>query len=263
MKPILFHLGSFPIHTFGLLVALGFLAGLWAAAWNAKRAGLNPDVIHDLAPWLIIGGLVGARVLYVASYWQRDFAGQPLAEIFAVWKGGLVFYGGLIGATLAGIFRLRQLKLPLWTVADCLAPGIALGHVFGRLGCLMNGCCYGRAADLPWSIRFPRGHDTFPISVSAATPVHPAQIYEAVLNLAFFGGLMWFFGRRRFQGQLFVIYLAGYAVIRSVAEFFRGDYAVISNPGAGVLTPGQWTSLLILGLSASLWWILRAPRRAV
>jgi phosphatidylglycerol:prolipoprotein diacylglycerol transferase len=257
LKPILFQFGNFPIHTFGLLVALGFMAGLWVASRNAVRAGFTADFVYDLAPWLILGGLLGARTLYVISYWERDFAGKPLGEIFALWRGGLVFYGGLIGSTLAALIRLRMLRQPVWRVADCLAPGIALGHVFGRLGCLMNGCCFGRPTDLAWSIRYPRGHETFPVSALTATAVHPAQIYEALLNLAFFGTLLWLFRRRRFDGQVFATYLIGYAVIRTVSELFRGDYTHQSAPLAGVFTPGQTASAIILVLGLSLWWLLR------
>lgn len=256
LKPILFQFGDFPIHTFGLLVALGFMAGLWAASRSAVRAGFSADFVYDLAPWLIIGGLVGARALYVGSYWERDFADKPFGEVFAVWRGGLVFYGGLIGAAAAGIFRLWQLKQPVWRVADCLAPGIALGHVFGRLGCLMNGCCFGHPTNAAWAIRYPRGHETFPVGALSATSVHPAQIYEALLNFAFFGALMWLFKRRRFDGQIFATYLIGYAVIRTVSELFRGDYVQTSAPLAGVFTPGQNASALILALGASLWWLL-------
>lgn len=263
MKPILFQLGEFSLHTFGLLVALGFLTGLWVASRNAVRAGFSAEFVYDLAPWLIIGGLVGARALYVASYWDRDFAGRPLGEIFAVWRGGLVFYGGLIGSTLATVFRLRMLKQPVWRVADCLAPSIALGHVFGRLGCLANGCCYGHATEVAWAIRYPRGHETFPISALTAMAVHPAQLYEAALNLAFFGALLWLFHRRRFDGQVFAVYLIGYAFIRTVAELFRGDYSQQSAPLAGTFTPGQKTSAVILALGFSLWWLLRKQKPAV
>jgi len=261
LKPILFQLGGFSLHTFGLLVAFGFLAGLWVAARNAGRAGLNPDVVYDLAPWLIGGALVGARILYVTSYWEQEFAGEPFTEVFAFWRGGLVFYGGLIGATLAGIFRVKRLKLPLWRVADCLAPGIALGHVFGRLGCLMNGCCFGRPSDVPWAITFPAPHKFHP-SGGVAVAVHPAQVYESLLNLAFFGALMWLHRRRRFDGQVFAGYLLGYAVIRTVSELFRGDYEVVSRPLAGVFTPGQVTSGLILVTGAALWWTLRPGKTA-
>lgn len=247
-------MGDYALHTFGLLVALGFLFGLWVASRNARRAGLDPELPYDLAPWLIGGTLVGARTLYVISYWQRDFAGHPLGEIFAIWNGGLVFYGGLIGATLAGIFAVKRRKLPLWRAADCLAPGIALGHVFGRMGCLLNGCCYGRESDLPWAIRYPDTHSTFP------RLVHPAQVYESLLNLAFFGALTWLHRRRKFDGQVFATYLIGYAFIRSFAEYFRGDYDVISRPAAGVFTPGQTTSALILAAGLALFFVLRGKQ---
>jgi phosphatidylglycerol:prolipoprotein diacylglycerol transferase len=254
LKPILFHLGSYQLHTFGLLVALGFVFGLWVASRNARRVGLNPEVPYDLAPWLIGGALIGARTLYVISYWQRDFAGQPWSEIVAIWKGGLVFYGGLIGSTLAGTFAAYRSRLPVWKVADCLAPGVALGHVFGRIGCLMNGCCYGRPTGLPWAIQYPRDHSTHPAWV------HPAQIYESLMNLAFFVGLQWFHRRRKFDGQVLAVYFLGYAVIRSIAEWFRGDYEVISNPSRGVFTPGQTTSLLILAIGTALYGVLRARK---
>ena len=251
VKPTLFHLGDLQIHSFGLLVALGFLFGLASASYNARRAGLKGEVVYDLAPWLVGAGLIGARLLYVVSYWNRDFAGQPLTEAFAVWKGGLVFYGGLILAVLVGIWRIRAMKLPLWTMADCLAPGIALGHAFGRIGCLLNGCCYGRPTDLPWAIRFPLSHPT------AHQPIHPSQIYESLLNLAFFAALMWGFGRRKFPGQIFALYLAGYAVLRAFTEWFRGDYDFISRPAAGMFTPGQSTSFLILVAGIALFFTLR------
>lgn len=251
MKPIVFQWGNLSLHSFGVMVALGFLAGLWVAARNARRAGLSGDVVYDLAPWLVIGGLVGARALYVVSYWDRDFAGRPLTEIVAVWKGGLVFYGGLIVAVLAGFWRLRQLKLPLWTVTDCLTPGIVLGHAFGRLGCLLNGCCFGRPTTAPWAIRFPSDH------VTGGGAVHPVQLYEAGLNLLFFVLLMALFARRKFSGQVFAVYLIGYAVLRSTVEIFRGDYESPGS-GSGRLTPGQWMSLLILGAGIALFLTLRS-----
>jgi len=251
VKPILFHLGDIQIHSFGVLVALGFLAGLASASYNARRAGLKGEVVYDLAPWLVGSGLIGARLLYVISYWDRDFAGQPLTEALAVWKGGLVFYGGLILATLTALWRIKAMTLPLWTITDCLAPGIALGHAFGRVGCLLNGCCFGRPTSLPWGIHFPGSHPT------AAAAVHPAQVYESLLNLVFFGALMWGFGRRKFPGQIFSIYLIGYALLRAFTEWFRGDYDFISRPTAGAFTPGQSTSLLILAAGIALFFTLR------
>jgi phosphatidylglycerol:prolipoprotein diacylglycerol transferase len=259
MKPILFEIGPFRLHSFGLMVALGFLAGTWIATRRAKSVGIDPNAIQDIVfPWLLVGGLLGARVLYIISYWDKDFAGQPLTELFAVWKGGLVFYGGLIGATIAGIMAVVRKKLPLWTTADCLTPGIAIGHVFGRLGCLLNGCCYGRTCEIPWALHFSKDHPT------GGLPVHPAQLYEAGLNLALCGFLVWWHQKRRaFEGQVFAIYLVAYSFIRAFSEYFRGDYAVKSAPANGVFTPGQSTSVLILAAGIGLWIYLRSRKQAV
>jgi phosphatidylglycerol:prolipoprotein diacylglycerol transferase len=249
MKPILLDLGGFRLHSFGLLVAIGFLAGSWIASRRGKSLGLDPQAIQDIVfPWLLLGGLIGARILYVVSYWQRDFAGQPLTEVVAIWKGGLVFYGGLMGATVAGVIGIRRKGLPLWPTADCLAIGVSLGHVFGRLACLFNGCCYGRTCTLPWGIRFPADHST------AGVLVHPSQLYEAALNLLLCGGLIaWQSRRRHVSGQIFALYLMAYAGIRSFTEYFRGDYGIQSAPAAGVFTPGQSTSLWILAAGVALW----------
>jgi phosphatidylglycerol---prolipoprotein diacylglyceryl transferase len=252
VKPILFEIGGFRLHAFGLLVAVGFMVGSWLAARRARAVGIDPVAIQDVVfPWILVGGIVGARLWYVVSYWDRDFAGQPWTEIVAVWRGGLVFYGGLIGASVAAIIALRRKKLPLWRTADCLAPAIAIGHVFGRIGCVLNGCCYGRVCDLPWAIRYPGDR------IAGGQPVHPAQLYEAGLNLVLCLALVWWHPRRRFDGQVFALYLLAYAVIRTISEYFRGDYAFVSRPGAGQFTPGQTTSLLILATGAVLWWALR------
>jgi len=253
----LFEIGGFSLHTFGLLVGLGFIAGLWIANRCGHRDGIPAGAISDLViPWILLGGMVGARIVYVVSYWDEQFAGHPLGEIFQVWKGGLVFYGGLAGAALTAIVYIVRKDLPLWRVADCLAPGIALGHVFGRLGCFMNGCCHGRPSDLPWAVRFPKGVLPFEHAV------HPAQLYEAALNLALCAALVAFHARRRFDGAVFASYLIAYAFIRTITEWFRGDYAFISNPASGRFTPGQTTSALILVTGIALWFTLRSRPRS-
>src|SRR5688572_19445903 len=142
-----------------------------------------------LAPWIIFGAIIGARILYVINYWDEEFAGKPLYRIVTIGRSGLVFYGGLIGASLGTILYCWKNKLPLWKIADVMAPSVALGHAFGRLGCLMTGCCYGRACSLPWAIRFPDTHAT------AGLPVHPVQIYESLLNFSFYALLMVFYRR--------------------------------------------------------------------
>jgi phosphatidylglycerol:prolipoprotein diacylglycerol transferase len=152
--------------------------------------------------------------------------------------GGLVFYGGFIGAALAVVVGSRWKRMPLLALADVLAPSIALGYVFGRLGCFMNGCCYGRACDLPWAVRFPYGHETY------GQAVHPTQLYESCCGLLLYLGLAWVFRRRRFDGQVFAVFLLGNAVLRFTVEFFRGDYAV--RYLGGWATPAQLLSGVIL-----------------
>jgi phosphatidylglycerol:prolipoprotein diacylglycerol transferase len=245
MHPIAFQLGPFTAHSYGVMVALGFLAGLWTASRRSLREGIAAEKILDLGPWLIIGAIAGARLLFVLTFWREEFAGKPLLEIFAVWRGGLVYYGGLIGASLACVFYARLKQLPLWKLADILAPSIALGHVFGRLGCLLNGCCYGKACNLPWAIHFPADNPLHP----PTTPVHPTEIYESLLNLALYAALAWMFRRKKFDGQIFSTYLVCYAVLRSFVEIFRGDYPPYQY-FLGWLTPAQVVSIgiFIVGL---------------
>jgi phosphatidylglycerol---prolipoprotein diacylglyceryl transferase len=243
VHPIAFQLGSLTIHSYGVMVALGFLAGLWTASRRALREGVTAEKIIDLGPWLIIGAILGARTLYVVSYWQESFAGRPIMDVFKVWNGGLVYYGGLVGASLASMVYVRLKGLRLWTIADIIAPSIALGSVFGRIGCLLNGCCYGRPCSLPWAIRFPADNPLHPPTY----PVHPTEVYDALLNLCLYAGLAWLYRRKKFNGQVFGVYLVGYAVLRSFVELFRGDYPASQHYLGGWATPGILASMVAMG----------------
>ena len=254
MHPIALNLGRFALHSYGIMLALGFMLGLWNASRRARRAGLPAEAVMDAGPWLILGIVAGARALYVATNWRKQFAEGSLLDIFAVWQGGLVFYGGLAGAVLTFVLYARARKFPLWKLADIFAPSIALGYVSGRIGCLLNGCCYGRACHLPWAIRFPEGN----VAHAPAFPVHPTQLYESFLNLGLFAALAWFYPRRRFDGQVFAFYLIGYAVLRSFVECFRGDYHR-DEYVAGCFTPGQVTSAFVLVAGLLLLWLLPRP----
>jgi phosphatidylglycerol:prolipoprotein diacylglycerol transferase len=223
------------------MIALAFLIGLWTATRRGARVHISRDDIGDVTLWLMVGAILGARAVYVTTYWQDEFADQPLTEIFMIQHGGLVYYGGLIGATLAGLIAIHWKKLPLWKTADVLAPSIALGSVFGRIGCLLNGCCYGRACALPWAVSYPAGQAA--TGVPFGVPLHPTQIYDALLNLLLYGFLAWLFRRKKFDGQVFATYLLGYAVTRSVVEWFRGDYTA-GHQHFG-LTPAQLVSVPI------------------
>ncbi len=233
------------------MVALGFMAGLWTASRRGLREGIASEKILDLGPWLILGAILGARTLYVISYWNEEFAQRPM-EMFMIQKGGLVFYGGLVGSSLACIIYARVKKLPLWKFADVLAPSIALGYVFGRIGCLLNGCCYGRVCTLPWAIRYPnqspvwqQHHNLGLVGMDdPSEPVHPTQVYESLLNLAFYLGLAWLYRRKKFDGQVFGTYLVGYALLRSFVELFRGDYP--QHYLGGWATPAHLISIGII-----------------
>lgn len=244
MHPIAFQFGSLSIHWYGILLAVGFLAGLWTACRRGLLRGLNPERIADVGIWILLGTFIGARGLHVITYWREEFADRPLWEIFYV-RQGLVFYGGLIGASLATIIYTRWKRLPLWPMADALAPSIALGQFFGRFGCLMTGCCYGRPTQLPWGICFPVDHATH------GQAVHPSQIYEALATLALYLFLAWQFRRKRFEGQTFALYLLLYAGLRFGLEFFRGDYDVL--PLGSWATPGQLTSFVVFTAGVLLW----------
>jgi phosphatidylglycerol:prolipoprotein diacylglycerol transferase len=252
VQPIAFQLGPITVHWFGVCIALAFLAGMWTATKRAPLAGIAGEHIADLVvPWLLIGGILGARIMFIMTYWKDEFVGKPWWEIFMIQRGGLVFYGGLIGASLAVIIFARIKKLSLWKLADILAPSIALGSMFGRIGCLMNGCCYGRACELPWAIRFPSSHYT------GGHPVHPTQIYDALLNLTLYLGLAWAFRhRQKFDGQIFAIYLMCYAITRSTVELFRGDYSDAHLHNG--LTPAHLLSIGIFAAGAVLFFVLRS-----
>lgn len=252
MNQVAFTIGVLKVHWYGILVVAGFVAGLWTASRRAPRTGVPGETVADLGVWLMAGAIVGARLLYVVSYWREEFADKPWWEAFAIHHGGLVFYGGLGGASLATVFCARARGLPLWKVADVLAPSIALGQAFGRLGCLMNGCCYGIGTSVPWAFHYPADHAT------GGAGVHPTQVYEAGLDLLLYLGLARLYERKTHDGQVFAAYLIAYAALRFGVECLRGDYAV--RYLGGWATPGQLASLLVLGAGLWLRSRLRRPR---
>lgn len=253
-------MGPLTIRWYGVMMAIAFIAGLWTASRRGLREGIAAEKILDIGPWLIVGTIIGARTLHVVTYWREEFAGRPFWEVFAVWNGGLVFYGGLMGASLAGILYARYKQIALWKLADVLAPSIPLGYVFGRIGCFLNGCCYGRACSLPWAVSYPPGN----LNQAPTYPVHPTQLYDSLLSLVLYIGLAWLYRRKKFDGQVFATYLLCYAVTRSIVESFRGDYSAPHYHGALHLTPAQLISIGIFAAGIALWAVLRKfqPKRA-
>jgi phosphatidylglycerol:prolipoprotein diacylglycerol transferase len=227
MHPILFEiprlefgswtLGPIPIRLYGLMIAIGFLLAIFFASRRAKKEGLDPDRIMDMGVYLLLAAIVGSRLLYILTN-LREFSTNPL-DVFAIWKGGLVFYGGLLVAVPTGIWYVRKHKLPVWKTADIMAPFIALGHAFGRLGCFFAGCCHGAPCSGPLCITFHDPHSLAPLNV----PLYPTQLMESGGEFLIFGILMLLWHRRKFDGQLFWLYPLFYSILRFSLEFFRGD----------------------------------------
>ncbi len=238
------------IHTYGALIAIGFLLGCWVAARGARRNGATADgePILDLCFWILVGSLLGARVLYLAttptSYLgrcQQAFAAGRAGTIFGectaalqVWEGGLVFYGGLAGGAAAVAWFVARRGLPFLPVADCLALAMPIGHFFGRIGCFAAGCCFGRVAPAGLGVRFPAGSVAHDLGREAGLladtdaltpPLHATQLYEAAGLALLAGVLIWVRRRQRRHGTVLLAYLAGYALVRTGVEVFRGDLA--------------------------------------
>src|SRR5438093_2048900 len=227
------HIGPLTLHTYGVLLALAFLAGLWVVSRQAKKAGLDATVITDMAVYVLIGGLVGAKLLLLAVEWSY-YSKHP-GEIFGLLQSGGVFYGGLLGAFPVAWWFARRHRLDGWKTADVLAPGVAIGQAVGRLGCFAAGCCYGRPADVPWAVTFHDVYATRQVGTPLDTPLHPTQLYESLATLAIFIFLRWLAGRKRFDGQVTLAYVFLHAVARFVIEFYRG------HPARGMVL-GGWLS---------------------
>jgi len=218
MFPIVFQIGDFAIHTYGVCVAIGVLTGIFLARYEARRINMDDEKILDLCFYIVVAAIVGSRLFYVATHFSY-FASRPL-EIFMLWKGGLVCYGGFIGAAVVAIVYLWVYRLPLGKVADIAGLVLPLGHSIGRIGCFCAGCCYGKACDMPWAITFTHPESLAPLNV----PLHPTELYHSLSNFLIFFALFLVRRVKRYDGQVFWLYILFYGVARSVIEVFRGDY---------------------------------------
>ncbi|HUF24801.1 MAG TPA: prolipoprotein diacylglyceryl transferase [Vicinamibacterales bacterium] len=256
MHPILFELGDWPVYTYGILLAAAYLLGLQLAVWRAKRHGVDPNRVMDLGIWIIIAALVGAKLLLVVVDWSY-YRANP-REIFSLVRSAGVFYGGLVVATITGFALIRRYRLPVWTTADLYAPGIALGHVIGRMGCFFAGCCWGKPTDVPWAITFTNPAAAVNVGTPLNVALHPTQLYEAGAELLILALLLATERRGRpFAGRTFWLYMLLYAVTRFVIEIYRGD------PRGELLgmSTSQFFSVLLLPISiAMLYWLSRRSR---
>ncbi|MBF0203139.1 MAG: prolipoprotein diacylglyceryl transferase [Desulfamplus sp.] len=217
MHPVLFKFGSITLYTYGLFVALGFLAAVTFASQRAKRYGIVQDEMADLFFLILITSIIGARLLYVILNFN-EFSSDPFS-VFKIWNGGLVFYGGFIVALLSAFIFVKKKKLPLGKTADIIAPAIALGHAIGRIGCFFAGCCYGQQCDLPWAVTFEDPASLAPLHVA----LHPTQLYEVVANFTLFFILLSVDKKKKIDGIIFWFYIFFYGLLRAFIETFRGD----------------------------------------
>jgi phosphatidylglycerol:prolipoprotein diacylglycerol transferase len=266
MDPVCFTIAGRPVYWYGVFLALGFGAGLLHLTWLGRREGRDPGFASDLAFWLIIGGIVGARAAYVLGNWS-EFADSP-GMIVRVDKGGLVFYGGFFGAGLALWLFARVRREPVLRLLDYTLTALPLGHALGRIGCFVNGCCQGRPAESWLACTYPAKSAVWWAQVedklilpdaSAALPVWPVQLFEAAANLAIYGLLFLAYRRRPAPGSIVVLYFLLYPLVRFSLEFLRGDLSdrvVVQG-----LTSAQWVSLGLCAAALLLAWILRLQGR--
>lgn len=251
MHPILFEIGGFPVFTYGVLLAAAYLLGLQFAIVRGRKRGLDPNRTMDLGIWIIISALVGAKLLLLIVEW--DTFTRNWSELKTLARSGGVFYGGLIAAVAVALWYLRRHRMPMWTVTDAFAPGIALGHVIGRLGCLFAGCCFGKQTGVPWAITFHSEYAAQNVGTPLGVPLHPTQLYEAGAELLILVFLLATERRGRpFAGRTFWAYMFLYGVSRFIIEFYRGDARGL----VGSFSTSQFVSLLVVPLSLLMLFIL-------
>ena len=223
MYPVIVQLGTFELRSYGIIVALSFLLGLWLSTREAKRNGLDPARVQDFALYALLGGIIGARLYFVVFSNPAYFLQKPW-EIVAVWHGGISIVGALLGGFLTALWYCRKKQLPFWRFADTLAPGVALGQAAGVIACLLNGDSYGKRADVAWAITYSDPRSMAPLNV----PLHPVEIYEMAAYLLVFLLVWQTRGKTKTPGFAFLIYLAGYGAARFAVEFFRGNPAIFA-----------------------------------
>jgi phosphatidylglycerol:prolipoprotein diacylglycerol transferase len=252
MYPKLISIGSFYIPTYGVLVALGFLTGLWVTMRLAKRAGMNSENITNLAFYCAIAGVLGAK-LFMFLFDLPDYIRDP-SQIFTLetLQAAGVFHGGFIAAFVTAVFVLRHYKMNAFETMDVFAPGVAIGQAIGRLGCFAAGCCWGRECDLPWGVRF---RSDFAAPVPLNKILHPVQLYESAANFLLFALLYRLCSKDHRPGQVIGLYLVLYSTIRFSVEFFR----VHEQSLVGPFSLTQWISLGLLTLGAGI--LLHVYRR--
>jgi phosphatidylglycerol:prolipoprotein diacylglycerol transferase len=255
MLPKLISIGSFFIPTYGVLVATGFLVALWITVRLAKRAHLPSEEVTNLAIYCALAGLAGAK-LFMILFDFRDYWNNPRSLFtMATLQAAGVYQGGLLLALVTAIYYMRKTHLPALETFDVFAPGIAVGHAIGRIGCFAAGCCWGRECNLPWAVTFTKPAANELVGVPLNRPLHPTQLYESFAEAIIFAYLYWRIQKAHAPGQIFGQYLVLYSTARFLVEFFR-VHEQATHLG---LSLTQWISL---GTLAAGIWLIAVKRRA-
>lgn len=240
MNPIFLKIGSLTIRWYGVMVAIGYMAALLILQKRRKDANMTSDQVYDIAFIALVAGILGARLFYVVQFWHKY--ADNLLDIVRIDHGGLVFYGGFICSLIALYIYSRKKKLSLLSILDVYAPAMALGHVFGRIGCAINSCCYGKACNLPWAITYGDNYNEILPKTVVGVARHPVQLYEAGGNFMLFLFLYWILGKVK-RGQTAALYLILYGFLRLSDEFLRGDH---TDYFLKIFTPAQTICIFII-----------------
>ena len=262
--PEIFSIGPIVVRWYGLLIASAVLIGVTLSQYLAKRRGVNPELMADLAIWLVIGAIPFARLYYVLFQWQQ-YAQYPWWYVFAIWQGGIAIHGAIIGGTIATLLFARSRKISFWQLADLVAPSLILGQAIGRWGNFFNGEAYGRATDLPWKLAIfdeIRNRQGEVVERVFRGYFHPTFLYESLWNLGVFILLLslFFWGlknsNRLKTGTIIAVYLIAYSLGRVWIEGLRTDSLML-----GPLRIAQVVSLIAIALGliilARLYWFKR------
>jgi phosphatidylglycerol:prolipoprotein diacylglycerol transferase len=258
MHPTLLDLGFYQLPSYGVILAIGVVTGLWTLHRRAGTVGMDGSKLVDFALWLVIWALLGAKLLLVIVE-LPSYLANPAALLGLVRAGG-VFLGGFLAAVAAAVVLLRRYRLPALATFDVIAPSLALGHAIGRVGCLMAGCCWGAHCQLPWAVTYTSPVAAQRLGTPLHVPLHPYPVYEGLFNLGLYLALAALFKRRPAAGRVFATYLVVYGFGRFLLEWTRGDAArgfVLS----GALSTSQLLALGLLVVGAGLHWWLGRRRR--
>ena len=243
MHPEILHVGFIHLRSYGLMMAVAFVVGTFLALRESRRLGLDEDKVVNVILVTLVASVLGARMLYVLEHlpeFRREWT-----SALALWQGGLTLYGGIVAGTVVGLWMAKRQGLSPWRVADAMTPGLALGTGIGRIGCFLNGCCYGHPTRLPWGVVYPP--DTFPGIEFGTAPLHPSQLYFTIAGVALFAAAWAVRKRVTAPGQLFWGFIVAYSVVRILLDFTRAyePQSVIGHLGSLEIAESQLVSVAL------------------